>query len=31
MLERVKKLDDHGSQEMEKIMVMEFDDNNAAA
>jgi len=31
MLERIKKLDNHGTQEMEKIMIMEFDDNNTAA
>ena len=31
MIERIKVLDDHGTSEMEKIMVMEFDDSNTAA
>ena len=31
MIERIRVLDDHGTSEMENIMVMEFDDNNTAA
>lgn len=31
MIERIRVLDDHGTSEMENIMIMEFDDNNTAA
>lgn len=31
MIERISLLDEHGTAEMEKIMVMEFDDTNTAA
>ena len=30
MIERIKVLDSYGTEEMEKIMVMEFDDSNTA-
>ena len=31
MIDRIRVLDEHGTSEMEKIMVMEFDDSNTAA
>lgn len=30
MIERIRYLDEHGTQEMDKIMVMEFDDNSTS-
>lgn len=30
MIDRIRYLDDYGTSEMEKIMVMEFDDNSTS-